>query len=304
MKTTRLKAAIACALVGSFAVCAFSQSSPVEVPTSVNAKLVLDAAGPEQRKSLNTIYLIWCPDGSSGGSGFLLDTGVVVTNSHVVSTCTEKTLFGISTGNVRLTFSRIITDRARDLAVLVPTVKLVNGLKLAATDNPLPGTEVTTWGYPFLYNEASPLLSVGYVSGFREVTDDGNGVRHKAVKHIVVNGAFNHGNSGGPLLVAQNSEVIGVVVLTFHFYPAEVKQIIDTLLKPRGGLPFGTITRSDGSKQPLYESQVTGMVLNEFYEKTQVMIGEAVAASELVAMLKEHAADLPAPAIAPAVVRK
>jgi S1-C subfamily serine protease len=186
----------------------------------------------------------------------------------------------------------------------MPSVKLVNGLKLAATDNPLPGTEVTTWGYPFLYNEVSPLLSVGYVSGFREVTDDGNGVKHKAVKHIVVNGAFNHGNSGGPLLIARNNEVIGVVVLTFHFYPAEVKQVIDALLKPRGGIAFGAITRPDGSKEAIMESQVTGMVLNEFYEKTQVMIGEAVAGSELAAMLKEHAADLPAVAIAPAAIRK
>ena len=52
------------------------------------------------------------------------------------------------------------------------------------------------------------------------------------------------------------------------------------------------------------ESQVTGMVLNEFYEKTQVMIGGAVAASELAAMLKEHAADLPGADIAPAAVRR
>jgi S1-C subfamily serine protease len=270
MKMTRRNAVMTCVLAWVSGVCAFSQTtSAVEVPTSVNAKLVLDAAGPEQRKSLNTIYLIVCPDSNSGGSGFLLSTGVMVTNSHVVSTCTEKTLFGLSTANKKVTFSRIIADRDRDLALLILTEKLVNGLKLAATDNPLPGTTVTTWGYPFLYNGVSPLLSVGYVSGFREVTDDGEGGKHKAVKHIVVNGAFNHGNSGGPLLIAQNNEVIGVVVLTFNFYPAEVKQIIDTLLKRRGGIGFGTITRPDGSKEPIMESQVTAMVLNEFYEKTQ-----------------------------------
>jgi hypothetical protein len=34
------------------------------------------------------------------------------------------------------------------------------------------------------------------------------------------------------------------------------------------------------------------MVLNEFCQKTQVMIGEAVAASELAAMIKEHSAEL------------
>jgi S1-C subfamily serine protease len=69
--------------------------APVGVPTSVNSALVIDAAGPEQRKSLNAIYLIACPD-SGFGSGFLLDSGLVVTNVHVVDTCTEQTLVGIS----------------------------------------------------------------------------------------------------------------------------------------------------------------------------------------------------------------
>jgi hypothetical protein len=245
---------------------AFAQT-PVTVPTSVNAGLVIDAAGPEQRKSLNAIYLIACPN-VGFGSGFLLDTGIIVTNFHVVATCTEQTLVGISTANKQVRFSRIVRDAARDLALLVPTEKLANGMKLAAQDNPVPGTIVSTWGYPFGYNGISPLLSVGYVSGYREDSSSG-----KAVKHIVVNGAFNHGNSGGPLLVSHNNEVIGVVVLTFHFYPPEVKQIIDALGKVNFGIMMGTLTRPDGSKQDLSESLVTSIVLNEFYEKTQVDIG-------------------------------
>jgi S1-C subfamily serine protease len=264
----------------------FAQT-PVIVPTSVDAGLVIDAAGPEQRKSLNAIYLIACPN-VGFGSGFLLDTGIVVTNVYVVATCTEQTLVGISTANKQVKFSRVIKDAGRDLALLVPTEKLTNGLKVAVTDSPVPGTTVSTWGYPFGYNGISPLLSVGYVSGYREDISSG-----KAVKHIVVNGAFNHGNSGGPLLIAHDNEVIGVVVLTFNFYPAEVKQIIDALMKQGSGFMVGTETRPDGSKQPLSEAQVTAMVLNEFYEKTQVMIGEAVAGSELAAMVKEHSSELP-----------
>lgn len=264
----------------------FAQT-PVIIPTSLNAGLVMDAAGPEQRKSLNAIYLIACPD-VGFGSGFLLDTGIVVTNVHVVATCTEQTLRGISTANKQVTFSRIIRDAGRDLALLVPTEKLTNGLKLAAKDSPVPGTTVSTWGYPFGYNGISPLLSVGYVSGYREDTSSG-----KAAKHIVVNGAFNHGNSGGPLLISHDNEVIGVVVLTFHFYPPEVKKIIDALSNQTFGFMMGTVTRPDGSKQELSEAQITAMVLNEFYEKTQVMIGEAVAGSELAAMIKEHSSELP-----------
>jgi hypothetical protein len=260
----------------------------VTVPTSVNAGLGLDAAGPEQRKSLKAVYLIACPN-VGFGSGFLLDTGIVVTNVHVVATCTEQTLVGISTTNKQVKFSRIVRDSSRDLALLIPAEKLTNGLKLAAKDSPEAGTTVSTWGYPFGYNGISPLLSVGYVSGYREDTQSG-----KAVKHIVVNGAFNHGNSGGPLLVSHDNEVIGVVVLTFHFYPVEVKQIIDGLSKMESGFMIATVTQPDGSKKQISEAQVTAMVLNEFYEKTQVMIGEAVAASELRAMIKQHSSELPA----------
>jgi S1-C subfamily serine protease len=264
----------------------FAQA-PVAVPT-VNAGLVLDAAGPEQRKSLSAIYLIVCPNVSSG-SGFLMDTGIIVTNVHVVGTCRENTLVGISTANRQERFSHIILDPGRDLALLIPVDKLTNGLKLAAKDNPLPGTIVSTWGYPFLYNGISPLLSVGYVSGYREDATNG-----KSVKHILVNGAFNHGNSGGPLLISHDNQVIGVVVLTYNFYPPQVKQFIDGLMKNKDqGFMIGTLTHPDGTTEQLSESYFTAAVLDEFYQKTQVMIGEAIAGSELAAMIKEHSSELP-----------
>lgn len=264
----------------------FAQA-PVAVTTSVNAGLVIDAAGPEQRRSLGAIYLIECPNVASG-SGFLLDTGIIVTNVHVVATCTEQNLVGISTANKPVKFSRIIRDAGRDIALLVPAEKLPGGLKLAVKDTPVPGTSVSTWGYPFLYNGISPLLSVGYVSGYREDTSSG-----KAVKHIIVNGAFNHGNSGGPLLISHDNEVIGVVVLTFNFYPNEVKQAIDVLMNQKGwGVMSGMVTHPDGSKEQVSEAYLTALVLDEFYQKTQVMIGEAVAGSEVATVIKEHSSDL------------
>ena len=132
-------------------------------------------------------------------------------------------------------------------------------------------------------------MSVGYVSGYREDSSSG-----QAVKHIVVNGAFNHGNSGGPLLVSHSNEVIGIVVMIFHFYPPEIKQIIDGLTSTKSGVMLGEIRRPDGTRESVSEAEVTGIALNEFYEKTQIMIGEAVEVSELSAMLKEHASELPA----------
>ena len=265
-------------------------SDSTAVPISVDSKLVFDAAGPEQRKSLGNIYLVACPTGAGAviGTGFVIDSGVVVTNAHVTATCDQNNLVGISPSNDRVAFSKVIKDQNRDLAVLVPTKKLSGGFKLADADDPAPGTAVSTWGYPFAYNGVSPLLSVGYVSGYRTVPSGG-----LRVKHIVVNGAFNHGNSGGPLLISQHDEVIGIVVLTYNFYPAEVKQIIDALTAQRSGFMMGSITKADGTKESISEAQITAMVLNEFYEKTQVMIGEAIAVSELKNMIKDHAQELP-----------
>ena len=267
--------------------CSLEAQTPFQVPTSVDSRLLMDAAGPEQRSFLDAVYLIVCPN-EGAGTGFLLDDRVVVTNSHVVGSCGESALFAISSKNDHVRFTKIINDKQRDLALLIPDGHLSHGLALASAKPPAPGTTVSTWGFPLLYNGTTPLLSVGYVSGFR--TDESNG---KPVKHIIVNGAFNHGNSGGPLFIAGSKEVIGVVVLTFHFYPPQVKQIIDGLAKTGSGLQLATHKRPDGQTESLSEAQITAMVLDEFYQKTQVMIGEAIAASEVASLMTERAAELP-----------
>ena len=66
----------------------------------------------------------------------------------------------------------------------------------------------------------------------------------KPTKHIVVNAAFNHGNSGGPLLLAQENSVIGVVVMTFHFYPPAVHMLIEGMANQKAGF-HGNAERPD-----------------------------------------------------------
>lgn len=261
--------------------------TPFQVPTSVDSRLLMDVAGPEQRSFLDAVYLIICPNDNAAGTGFLLQTGVMVTNSHVVGSCLEDTLYAISNTNEHLSFHKVINDKERDLALLIPAKHLAHGLVLSTKPLPQPGIAVSTWGYPLLYTGTTPLLSVGYVSGFR--MDESNG---KPVKHIVVNGAFNHGNSGGPLFVARDNEVIGVVVLTFHFYPPMVRQIIDAMLKANSGMVVGKMKGPDGKDRNLFEQQINAMVLDEFYNKTQVMIGEAIAGSELASFIAEHQTEL------------
>lgn len=210
------------------------QQIPNQVPTSVDAKMVLDAAGPKQRTALSAILLIVCPT-VGAGTGFYIKQGFVVTNAHVVGNCNKDSLFGILNSNEKVTFSKIVIDNRRDLALLIPINRLqAIGLELYKGSDPLPGETVSTWGYPLLYNGATPLLSVGYISGFRQADDNAGGT----VKHLVVNAAFNHGNSGGPLLRAIDNEVIGIVVLTYHFHPPAIRQIIDAMGQDKYGMMY------------------------------------------------------------------
>src|SRR5689334_20587683 len=96
-----------------------AQAPPLSVPTSVSASAVLDAAGPKQRQAINNIYLVVCPV-SGAGSGFLLETGVLITNSHVVGECTENNLFALDAASKKINFKKIVRDSGRDLAALVP----------------------------------------------------------------------------------------------------------------------------------------------------------------------------------------
>jgi Trypsin-like peptidase domain len=264
---------------------------------SVSSRPVLDAAGPKQRVAIGAVYLISCGKDNIAGTGFLLDNGLIVTNHHVIGTCEAGDLLVISSSSKRVVIDQCVFDEDRDLALLKPTEKLSGGLQLARDDISPPGTSVSTWGYPFLYNGYYPLLSVGYIAGYRYIQQPNK----KNIKHIVVNGAFNHGNSGGPLFVAQDNKVIGIVVLTYHFFPEYVETAIKTLQDPKGGgFSSGRFswTDSSGHTTQLMDNQVIGMMLQEFYQKTQVMIGEAISVSELRGFLSEKRKEL-APPIRP-----
>jgi S1-C subfamily serine protease len=278
---------LALSLLGLTATPAASQALNLD-QLAVSVQPVLDVAGPQQRTAIKAVYLIYCAKDSSAGTGFLIARGILITNEHVVGTCREPDLIAIAPTNKRVHFSLVIVDKIRDLALLKPTETLGGGLELANDADPAPGTTVSTWGYPLMYNDTSPLLSVGYVAGFRRENKNGANV-----KHLIVNGAFNHGNSGGPLLMAGGTKVVGIVVATYHFFPEYVGKVIDDLQKPRGGIYSGfSRTDANGTKTDLSDSQVVGAMLQEFYYRTQVMIGEAISVSELQTLISEKQSEL------------
>ena len=249
---------------------------------------MLDAAGAVQRNSIKSLFLLVCPATQKKGTSFLLATGIVVSNAHVVQGCSERDLFAVTPLGKRVTFSKLVTDSNRDLAALRPTERLQGGLELGTDGSPFLGTAVSTWGFPLIYNGPSPLLSVGYVAGYNAVK-----VGAGTVKHIVVNGAFNPGNSGGPLFLSGSDKVIGIVVWKQILFSTGVPTIIDGFKHARTKMSGNfSITQPDGTQKPVSDQEAIGAVLEEFYDTAQVVIGEAISVSELKDFLRERDGSL------------
>jgi S1-C subfamily serine protease len=254
----------------------------------VSTQWVLDAAGPVQRTAINSVYLLVCAKTSKKGTAFLLKDGVMVTDNHVVEGCEARDLLATSPMGEPVAFLNLVTDRNRDLALLRPERRLQGGLELGSDVSPNVGTAVTTWGFPLIYNGPAPLLSVGYVAGYNPAH-----IGQATVKHIVVNGAFNPGNSGGPLLVAADNKVIGIVVWKMRLIPEWVPTLISGLGNSSAKVCCAaTITLPDGTRKGVSDGEAASLVLQEFYNTTQVMIGEATSVSELRAFLREREGEL------------
>lgn len=265
----------------------------------VSTQWSLDAASPVQRNAIKSVFLMYCPISQMKGTSFLLKAGLVVTNNHVVKDCTKDNLEARSPLGKKITFSVLVTDSIRDLAVLRPAERLQGGLELAADANPPLETAVSTFGFPLSFNGPPPILSVGYVAGYREVNvdnfgaEDPTGKSSHSVRHIIVNGAFNPGNSGGPVFLTGSDRVVGIVVWKHRILSNVISTAIDGF-RHASIATQGTFSRTlpDGSVKSVTDQEVLAQALEEFYNDTQVMIGEAISASELRAFLAEHTADL------------
>jgi hypothetical protein len=290
-KFTRLAihASILVSTVFSPALAQGPQASSDENQVPISTKWLLDAAGPTQRASISSVYLLVCSRTSKKGTGFLITNGLMVTDNHVIEGCQSGEVTGTSSTGETVSFSKMVTDSTRDLALLKPSRHLTGGLTLGDDQSLKVGVSVTTWGYPLIYNGPAPLLSVGYLSGF-EAIREGN----KTVKHLIVNGAFNPGNSGGPLLLSGQNTVIGIVVWKMRLLAPWTGTLIEGLTKSNVSISSGVVqTLPDGTRRALGQHEVTALVLQEFYNTVQVMIGEATSVSELKQFIREKESEFP-----------
>lgn len=234
-----------------------------------------DIAGAAQRAAVDSVLMLLCPKTASKGTGFLLDCGLVITTEHVVEGLRPRDIVGVDRLGNHVPFRRVFIDADRDLAALRPTHRPVGGLSLSEQDAPEPGRAVTTWGFPLGHFGTEPLLSVGYVAGASAVR-----TRRRHVRQLVVNGAFNAGNSGGPLFLAGGDRVIGVVVSKHVPLSPFVGSAIDALAANPSGQTY-VAQDASGRKRKYVESQLIAEVFQYLHGLAQVMIGQAVCASEI-----------------------
>ena len=151
------------------------------------------------------------PDGeemqSSVGSGVvILDTGVILTNIHVVAGAKRISVI-FSEG---LESEAVVTGtRPEDDLAVLQAMTLPDDLQAAtlqSTSGLSPGDHVTAVGFPF---GIGPSVSSGVVSGLRRDYRTPEGKR-LLTNLIQFDAAVNPGNSGGPLVNA-TGEVVGIV---------------------------------------------------------------------------------------------
>ena len=253
----------------------------------VSSRWVLEAVNEVSRHTVKAVYFVLNKRTQKKGTAFLLKNGPLITNEHVVRGCLPTDIELKTISGTLLAVTNIVVDVQRDLAALYPSSQLKGGLELSLEKDPPIGTKVRTWGFPLGYNGPAPLLSVGYLSGYSaSPRRDKKGV----VKHYVVNGAFNPGNSGGPLFVSTEQKVIGVVVSKHAPISNFVKTGIKSMEK-NTNVAFGAMrylaTDTKGKSRPFSESEVVARILKEYRDLSQVMIGEAITVTELRAFLNE-----------------
>lgn len=145
-------------------------------------------------------------EGSIGSGVVIVDSGVILTNFHVISGAKrlKVTFFDGYEADAEV----VAVQPEKDLAVIraksipddLPAATLGSSLDLA------PGDEVVAVGFPF---GIGPSVSSGVVSGLNREFVSAEG-QHVLTRLIQFDAAANPGNSGGPL-VNMRGEVVGIV---------------------------------------------------------------------------------------------
>lgn len=258
----------------------FAQQPSQILPLSTQLTISSAKTYNKSNEVLN-VFLIVNTGNQSVGTGFLIRSGKVITCEHVVHGAQLNQLSLVSPNGSQYKLTNFISDTVRDLAILTLSKNLPGGFDLGDDNRTFIGNQVYTWGYPLGYSGPSPLLSVGYVAGVIAQHPYPN----TYVKHFVINGAFNPGNSGGPLI--DSGKIVGIVQSKAAPMTPYIFSALKALHDNNSGFMY-TNTDATGKVTQVSEAQIIEQILVYYRELAQVMIGEAVSVNELKHFLKEQ----------------
>lgn len=266
--------------------CAIAPKAPGPGPiVNTSAPLQTDSSASTSAAGLRSVFRVVCTETESFGTGFLHKSGDVITAAHVIEGCTHPVIAMPDNTLIAATIIRI--DSERDLALLKPAKKIeAEALRISAAEVVSIGSETSLWGFPAGYRGIPPMLSVGYLSGIDVVPTKSK----KLAPQWVINAAINHGNSGGPVVLVETGEVIGVADNKIVPLSDTAILALTALQSQHSGFMY-TATKPDGTTQNFSEGQVIAMVLEELRQQVQLVIGHAVILGDLRSFLKESNID-------------
>ena len=251
----------------------------------VAAPIDTDSAGRGGNIAIQSVVRVVCQQQDSMGTGFLHKSGKIITAAHVVENCGVPIL--ILSNGVQVPAKTIASDADGDLAIIDPSVAInAPSLSISSKSEFAIGTQVSTWGFPGGYNGMAPLLGVGYLAGVEAIKLPSGTI----VRRVVVNAAFNRGNSGGPLIQIETGEVIGVVSSKLAPMSQQALQVLSALENQNSGFVYSG-KKSDGSTVTFTEGQLVGMVLHELREQIQLVIGMTIPVEDLRGYLTDQKID-------------
>lgn len=146
-------------------------------------------------------------DASTVGTGFIAsESGLIVTNSHVVSAFNNSPITVVYKDTEKLTAKLLWKDPILDIAVLKTEKNIANALVLGDSDSLRVGDTAIAIGNP-LGESFEKSVTKGIISGLdRSVKINEYSSMDKLIQ---TDASINPGNSGGPLLNS-SGEVVGI----------------------------------------------------------------------------------------------
>jgi S1-C subfamily serine protease len=219
------------------------------------------------------------------GTGFLHKSGVVITAAHLIAGGDTSSIKILSPRNETFTITNMVLDTLLDLAILWPA-KPINApaFPLAYTNTIQIGSQIFVWGFPRGYSGQNPLLVVGYVAG-HEMTPVASNL---VTMRMEINAAISAGQSGAPLVQADNGNVIGMVVgATVDAAPPRILEALQ-ILDQIGNRTVAVTNTATGESKTVSEGQLLREVVTYLKSLEQQNIGDVVPGATLARFLQRN----------------